>query len=244
MRNLVAYPASWEGYTKEELLNLCNSVSPINLLGKPNFAFQILKDGESYLSPWSTEFRNAQAMSLIRESYSNPILELFALPKIQAKMIENEGTIIPLKPHIITHTWQIPPRWFALFDKGDCLSGSQGNRRFIIYRANLKAVIKRGSRALTIIRKTFGPGPISAEVEELISWLASFDEKSIVELDYGGLAEILESMGMQGVEADTSVQDVWESLEALEIGDGVRAGDAYSRLMNRWRAVSSLEHAN
>jgi hypothetical protein len=86
------------------------------------------------------------------------------------------------------------------------------------------------------------------ELEEMMTWLSTFDSRSIVELDYGGLANLLNNsrlpLGDDATQVDTSVVDVWESLEALEIGDGVRAGAAYERLMSRWRAVSSLEHAN
>jgi hypothetical protein len=86
------------------------------------------------------------------------------------------------------------------------------------------------------------------ELEEMMTWLSTFDSRSIVELDYGGLASLLNNsrllLGDDATQADTSVADVWESLEALEVGDAGRAGAAYERLMSRWRAVSALEHAN
>jgi hypothetical protein len=86
------------------------------------------------------------------------------------------------------------------------------------------------------------------EVEDVMTWLTSFKSKSIVELDYGGLAELLNQIApaseRNGTETDTSVADIWESLEALDAGEGLVAGRAYERLMRRWRGVSALEHAN
>jgi hypothetical protein len=86
------------------------------------------------------------------------------------------------------------------------------------------------------------------ELEEMMTWLSTFDSRSIIELDYGGLANLLNNSSLplsdDATQADMSVVDVWESLEALEVGDAGRAGAAYERLMSRWRGVSSLEHAN
>jgi hypothetical protein len=122
------------------------------------------------------------------------------------------------------------------------------NKKFILYRTNIESALVRGNRALSIVRKTFGPGPLVGELEEIMTWLSTFYSTSIVELDYGGLANLLNNSrppsGDEATQADTSVVDVWESLEALEVGDAGRAGAAYERLMSRWRAVSSLEHAN
>lgn len=43
---------------------------------------------------------------------------------------------------------------------------------------------------------------------------------------------------------DRSAADVTEGLEALRAGDGVRAGEVYQRLVERWRAVREREFAS
>ena len=74
-----------------------------------------------------------------------------------------------------------------------------------------------------------------------------FHPKSLVELDYGGLAQYLESAliqsGEDGLEADTSVEDVLHSLAGLAAGDGSLAGQGYERLITRWRRVQAFEQA-
>jgi hypothetical protein len=68
-----------------------------------------------------------------------------------------------------------------------------------------------------------------------------------VECDYGGLATYLDcslrAQGEVGIEADSSIADVADSLQGLSSGDGVLAGEGYSRLVTRWRAVAAYEQA-
>jgi len=74
-----------------------------------------------------------------------------------------------------------------------------------------------------------------------------FHPSSILECDYGGLAIYLEKslqdLGEDGLDADTSIEDVLSSIEGLAKGDGVRAGSGYERLVSRWRRVASFEQA-
>jgi hypothetical protein len=97
------------------------------------------------------------------------------------------------------------------------------------------------------VRKAFGPGPVEEEIIQLLNWLNVFDPKSIVELDYGGLAiyldKALKDAGEDGINADSSIEDVHHSIAGLAAGDGVMAGQGYERLVTRWRRVSALEQA-
>ena len=69
----------------------------------------------------------------------------------------------------------------------------------------------------------------------------------MVELDYGGLAgymdKALKEQGLDGIEADTSVEDVLRSLAGLASGDGAMAGAGYERLVTRWRGIQAIESA-
>jgi hypothetical protein len=93
----------------------------------------------------------------------------------------------------------------------------------------------------------FGVGPIEAEIADLLNWLNIFHPQSIVECDYGGLAIYLEKTlienGENGLDADTSIEDVLLSLSGLAAGDGAIAGQGYERLVTRWRRVAAIEQA-
>ena len=75
-----------------------------------------------------------------------------------------------------------------------------------------------------------------------------FHPKSFVELDYGGLATYLDKSlrdnGEDGLLADSSIEDVLQSISGLAVADGMVAGQGYERLMTRWRNVQGLESAN
>jgi hypothetical protein len=97
------------------------------------------------------------------------------------------------------------------------------------------------------VLSAFGSGQVEAEIADLLQWLEIFDNSSIVELDYGGLAIYLNNLliqnGEAGLDADTSVEDVSTSIAGLASGDGALAGRGYERLVSRWRKVASLESA-
>ena len=93
----------------------------------------------------------------------------------------------------------------------------------------------------------FGEGPVEQELENLLAWLEMFHPESLVELDYGGLAiyldKALRDNNEDGLNADTSIEDVHHSINGLAAGDGVIAGQGYERLVSRWRRVAALEQA-
>jgi len=111
----------------------------------------------------------------------------------------------------------------------------------------LELAKQRCIKSHRIVRQAFGPGPVEEELVQLLNWLNVFDTRSLVELDYGGLALYVESSlksnGEAGIEADSSIEDVLKSLEGLAAGDGALAGSGYERLITRWRRVASFEQA-
>jgi hypothetical protein len=103
----------------------------------------------------------------------------------------------------------------------------------------------RASRSHQIVLGAFGQGPVEQEIEATLDWLEMFHPESLVELDYGGLAEYLDhslrEQGLDGIDDDTSIEDVSDSLAGLQAADGAMAGIGYERLVSRWRAVQAIE---
>jgi hypothetical protein len=54
----------------------------------------------------------------------------------------------------------------------------------------------------------------------------------------------LRDSGEEGLESDSSIEDVTRSVEGLAASDGMAAGIGYQRLMSRWRLVQSYEQAS
>nr|WP_236655585.1 hypothetical protein [Streptacidiphilus carbonis] len=109
------------------------------------------------------------------------------------------------------------------------------------YRTPMAQARRRVARGFRVLRDTLDEGPMVAGVEEVGRWLEEFHPRSLVELDYGGLVDVIPEEGLAG---DRSVEEVAEGIAALREGDGARAGRSYRALTERWRRVQELQYAN
>lgn len=204
-------------------------------------------DGKRYIAPWSITIRCWAALEDFKSSLPSILIPFF-IPKKLEESIKLSGKIIEDKvSHIITSTWSIPPRWFALFSPEDRFRGSNQDGLFTILRTAISNAKQRATFTHQSVLNAFGTGPIESEISDLIKWLEIFDTESIVELDYGGLATYLNNLlvlnGETGLDADTSVEDVASSIAGLASGDGALASRGYERLVSRWRKVAAMESA-
>ena len=204
--------------------------------------------GKRYIAPWSTTTRCWTALDDFKSSLPTSLIPFFIPQKLQ-ESIKLSGEIIEDKvSHIITSNWSIPPRWFALFLPEDRLRGNNKDGAFTVLRTTIANAKQRATFTHQSVLNAFGVGPVEVEIEDLIKWLEIFDSRSIVELDYGGLATYLNSHlvlnGEVGLAADTSVEDVALSIGGLASGDGALAASGYERLVARWRKVSALEFSS
>lgn len=210
-------------------------------------AHVIEHDGKKYIAPWSTAKRCWAALEDFKSALPLNVTPFFIPPATEEALAINSEFVEDKVPHIISETWVIPPRWFALFDPEERMRGKNPDGKFTIMRTEISSAKKRCELAHQSVVNAFGVGPIEAEIADLLNWLNIFHPLSLVECDYGGLANYLDKTlrdnGDPGLEADTSIEDVQLSLSGLAIGDGVQAGKGYERLVSRWRRVAALEQA-
>jgi hypothetical protein len=204
-------------------------------------------DGERFVAPWSTAMRCWAALDNFKESLPTSITKFFITPAIEDAISLQSEDLDDRVPHILTETWVVPPRWFALFEPNERLRGNGSQGPFTILRTDVSLAKMRCENAHQAVVSAFGNGPIEGEIATLLAWLNVFHPSSKVELDYGGLAlyldRALRESGEDGIESDTSVEDVSLSLQGLAAGDGALAGKGYERLVSRWRKVGSFEQA-
>jgi len=242
-----------------KISNTCHSVldeqnlSLTRLIRDDMYTFNIdgahiLEIGSTrYVAPWSTATRCYAALHDFKSSLPTSLIPFF-IPKKLEESIKFSSEIIEDKvSHIITSTWSIPPRWFALFSPEDRSRGNNKDGAFTILRTTIANAKQRATFTHQSVLDAFGVGPIESEMRDLIKWFEIFDTKSIVELDYGGLATYLNNLllldGESGLDADTSVEDVASSIAGLASGDGALASRGYERLVSRWRKVAAMESA-
>lgn len=204
-------------------------------------AFVLRVDDRAYLCPWDTRLRCWVSLEELRNTVPQPVLDAF-LPRVVIDDAETEfarwrAAHPGASPHILTNPWQVPLRWFVPFTGGE--RTVEAGRLY--YRATMADARRRVARALQVLKRTMDDGPMSEGVAELGRWLEDFHPRSIVELDYGGLAALVPAADL---EADTSAADVHEALAALASGDGEEAVARYRSLVERWRVVGDYANAS
>jgi hypothetical protein len=210
----------------------------------------VLQSGEQTLiCPWNLRVRVAEAALEARNGVPQILADAFVPPALvgAARSVVSDwntlarGNASAPRQHEQVSTWNVPLRWFVLVSDDERELVLEPGRRVLRFRTEISKARRRAHRALSVLRRSLGDVAASEAVEESARWLEEFHSRSIVELDYGGLAEMLPD---EDLRADDSAALVAAGLAALATGDADAATSAYERLVERWRAVQLLERCN
>ncbi len=216
----------------------------------PDDAYVMQANETTLICPWNLRVRVAEAALEARDGVPPVLADAFVPPALAglAKAVVsdwNSGARVleygAPRQHEQISTWSVPLRWFVLVDSAERELVLVERRRALRYRTEISKARRRAHRALSVLRRSVGDVPISEAVEESARWLEEFHPRSIVELDYGGLAEILPD---EILRMDDSPALVASGLDALSKGDADSATTAYEQLVERWRAIQLLERCN
>ena len=108
---------------------------------------------------------------------------------------------------------------------------------------------KRVARGLAALRglprgfagATWDPARAGTELAEVGRWLEDFHPYSLVELDYGGLVQLLSD---DALNRDQSVAEIAAAIGGVAKGERELAVAMYRRAHSRWRAFAEYEMAN
>jgi hypothetical protein len=214
--------------------------------GEVDHAYVAAVDGVTVVCPWALRERMAEAAVGASEGVSDILAAAFVPPALRA---EAEGVVArrragdaEVRTHVMSATWGVPIRWFALVDDEERTLVLRAGARSLTYRTEMSRARRRAARALSVLRRSLGEGVgVVAAVEGMARWLEEFHPRSLVELDYGGLVGLLDD---EELREDHSAADVAATLVALAAGDGEGAGRAYERVIARWRGTESAERVN
>ncbi|WP_028804532.1 hypothetical protein [Streptomyces sp. 142MFCol3.1] len=212
-------------------------------------AFVLEVEGVVCVCPWQTRLRGWLALGDLAEEFPAPVLDAVLPPLVRHQATQDYERWLAAnpdaRPWIRSATWQVPLNWFVLvsdeereYEKG---AGPGGAEPVLRYRTPMVQARRRTARALKTLKDTLDDGPLIEGLVDVGRWLEEFHPRSLVELDYGGLVHALPAGHLEG---DHSAADVAEGIEALRAGDGATAGEAYGRLVERWRAVRDRRSAN
>ncbi|MEU2776144.1 hypothetical protein ABZ646_25235 [Streptomyces sp. NPDC007162] len=210
-------------------------------------AFVLEVDGVVCVCPWRTRLRGWQALQELPEELPKPVVDAMLPPLVRRQaaadyerwLVRNPDS----RPWIRTATWQVPLNWFVLVSDEERRyeKGTGEIPPMLRYRTPMVQARRRVARALRTLKDTVEEGPLIDGLVDVGRWLEEFHPRSLVELDYGGLVHALPAGDL---EDDHSAADVAAGVAALRQGDGAAAGEAYGRLVERWRSVRDRRSAN
>jgi hypothetical protein len=147
-------------------------------------------------------------------------------------------------------------RWLALGSPDEASGGQPATTsavRTLIYATAMTRARRRLARSLAAVREGLC-GPlgtsedirkrslgVTAELEDVGCWLEDFHPQSVVELDYGGLVNLLTDDALRG---DQSVAEIRAAISGLNQGEPELAIAMYRRASGRWRTLRAAESAN
>lgn len=147
--------------------------------------------------------------------------------------------------HVLSTTWTVPLPWFALVDPArrriHLGSGPEDPEREVSWRVAMPDALTRAAEARELVESTLGDSGPSRILEETERWLTNFDPASAVELDYGGLVQLIADAEL---ESDASAEEVHQILEALRSGDVEQLAQLFNGLREYWSELAAREHFN
>jgi hypothetical protein len=216
----------------------------------PDDAYVLEADDTLLVCPWNLRVRVAEAAlsardgvpAVLADAFVPPVLAGLARAVVEdwrsgAKVLERG---LP-RLHEQIATWGVPLRWFVFVDLDERELTLRPQGRVLRYRTEISKARRRAHRGVSVLRKSVGDVPITDAVEEGARWLEEFHPRSVLELDYGGLVDLLPD---ETLRKDDSPGLVAAGLAGLARGDADAATEAYETLVSRWRAVQLLERCN
>jgi hypothetical protein len=181
-------------------------------------------------------------------STASPTLRSSALDQPLDTIRERAAAVLSDLPsgavHVVSTTWTVPLPWFALVDPDHrhvVLATRTDPRRQVCWRIAMADARRRVARAHALAVQTFGEQGPTKVLHDTGRWLEHFDEQSAVELDYGGLVQLIDD---EALVADSSAEDVNAIIEALELQNVEEVAARFERLRDFWGELAMRERFN
>lgn len=164
--------------------------------------------------------------------------------KIRARASEILGDQRSGAVHVVSTTWTVPLPWFALVDPEQhhlVVATQNDPARRSCWRVAMLDARKRVARAHTLATRTFGEQGPAKVLADTAGWLGNFDQYSAVELDYGGLVQLMDDEQLVN---DTSAADVNAIIDAIDSDDAPEVAARFERLRDFWSDLAVRERFN
>lgn len=179
---------------------------------------------------------------------SSPALRTAALSASVDTVRERASDVLGNLPsgavHVVSTTWTVPLPWFALVDPGQrhvVMAGRDDPRRQVCWRIAMADARRRAARAHALAERTFGDQGPTKVLQDTGRWLEHFHAHSAVELDYGGLVQLLDD---EELAEDSSAEDVNAIVAALDAGNVEEIAARFDKLRDFWGDLAVRERFN
>jgi hypothetical protein len=147
--------------------------------------------------------------------------------------------------HVLSATWSIPLPWFTMVDpthrKLVLGEGQHDPKREVSWRVAMADARKRVAEARELAESVIGDDGPTRVLIDTDRWLANFHPNSAVELDYGGLVQLIPD---EELAADTTAEKVHAVLAALHDGDVEKLAELFAGLQDYWGELAARERFN
>jgi hypothetical protein len=224
-------------------------------------------DGVTYVCPWQIRLRCLLSYGRMLSTAGSALPGVVPTRDDHDTMTDlarltEEGSPGPAtRLHILASVWAVPLAWFVPFDATErWLALGPGARRpaapqtasatrALLYTTPMSRARRRVARGLAALRclppgfagATWDPARAETELGEVGRWLEEFHPYSLVELDYGGLVQLLSD---DALSSDQSVAEIAAAVDGVTKGERELAVAMYKRAQSRWRAFAEFEMAN
>ncbi len=198
--------------------------------------------GRLLYCPSQLVIRAGLAANALMDGVHSPLADLL-IPvsqrdKHQARIDRINAGEAAKRVHTRASTWGIPFSWFSLFSESDRKEVIESEGRILTVRVwtPLTEALDRARFAVAHLALAAPDLDMLDDLTQLTEWLELFHVQSMVELDYGAVAD--------KVYPDESPMDVRLGIECLAEGDMTGAAAAYRRLASRWIPIRQLARAS
>jgi hypothetical protein len=224
-------------------------------------------EGVTYICPWQTRLRCLLSYGRMLSTAGSALPGVVPSHDDSDTMtalarLADEGMPGPAtRLHILASAWTVPLAWFVPFaaaerwlalgpdPKRSSVPQTASATRALLYTTSMSRARKRVARGLAALRglppslagTTWDPAHAETELAEVGRWLEDFHPYSLVELDYGGLVQLLSDDAMSG---DQSAAEIAAAIDGVAKGEPELAVAMYKRAHSRWRAFAEYEMAN
>jgi hypothetical protein len=224
-------------------------------------------DGVTYVCPWQTRLRCLLSYGRILSTAGSappgvvPARDEHETITALARLTGAGRPDPAARLHILASVWTVPLAWFVPFAATErWLALGPGAKRpggpqtasatrALLYTTPMSRARRRVARGLAALRSlpagfagvTWDPARAGTELGEVSRWLAKFHPYSLVELDYGGLVQLLSD---DALSSDQSAAEMAAAIDGVTKGERELAVAMYKRAQGRWRAFAEYEMAN